>query len=91
MKNKNEIEEMSYSVCNMDNKPKNCADCMWKNTCNFYLSAERYYNADYRKAEEVRKQTAKEILQYMKNVRTLGGVLNWDIETLAKHYCVELD
>lgn len=48
-----QIEEMSYSVCNMDNKPKNCADCVWKNTCNPYLSAEQYYNAGYRKMEEV--------------------------------------
>lgn len=45
----------------------------------------------YRKADEVRKETAKEILQYMKNVRPFGGVLNWDIETLAKHYGVEVD
>lgn len=51
-----EIKKMSYSVCNMDNKPKNCFDCMWKNSCDVYLSAERYYNAGYRKADEVRME-----------------------------------
>lgn len=62
---KKQIEEMSYSVCNMENKPKNCADCMWKNACNPYLSAEQYYNANYRNADKTRQETATEILSYL--------------------------
>lgn len=48
---KEQIEEMAYSVCRIENKPKDCASCMWKSACNEYLSAESYYNAGYRKQE----------------------------------------
>ena len=47
-----QIEEMAYSVCRLENKPKDCTSCMWKATCNEYLSAESYYNAGYRKQSE---------------------------------------
>ena len=47
-----QIEEMAYSACRLENKPKDCASCMWKATCNEYLSAKSYYTAGCRKQSE---------------------------------------
>ena len=49
---KEQIDEMAYSVCRLKNKPESCTSCMWKTSCNGYLSAESYYNAGYRKQSE---------------------------------------
>ena len=63
---KQAIEEMAYSVCRLENKPENCASCMWKASCENYLSAENYYTAGYRKQSEV-------VEEYRQKVNTKMG------------------
>lgn len=69
-------------------------------SCNIFFEAELFYNAGYRKAEEVRKETAKEILQclydkcYEISNMGKGGishVLPIDILQFAEKYGVEVE
>lgn len=59
----------------------NCANCI----------AKKLTDAGYRKADEVRKETAKEILYYLKLTITDGLLKNHEIiNWLMKEYGVEL-
>lgn len=73
MKTKQEqIEEMAVIGCvrNLQaHTAEECAKCDFKQgRCNAYRHAEALYNAGYRKAEEVRRETAKEIISAMKTM-----------------------
>lgn len=65
MSKEKQIEEMAYSVCRLENKPQDCASCMWKATCNEYLSAGSYYNAGYRKQREGEWKTITDNKNYV--------------------------
>ena len=45
----------------------------------------------YRKADEVRKETAKEILSYLKAVQERDELRNFDLDILSVEYGVEVD
>lgn len=73
MKTKQEqIEEMAVIGCVRNpqaHTAEECANCAFKEgQCNAYRHAEALYNAGYRKAEEVRKETAKEIIFAIKTM-----------------------
>ena len=57
---KQAIEEMAHSVCRLEKKPENCASCMWKASCENYLSADNYYTAGYHKQVEGKWRTVVE-------------------------------
>ncbi|MCD8372022.1 MAG: hypothetical protein LUD27_01830 [Clostridia bacterium] len=58
-----EIQEMAKVLCG--DKSKHLSSCKYcgETSCYFITNTELLYNAGYRKADEVRKETAKEILQ----------------------------
>lgn len=73
MKTKQEqIEKMARSMCGYYNDGKcifrNCAPCDKFNSqeCSYKEDSEELYYADYRKADDVRKETAREILSRIK-------------------------
>lgn len=56
-----------------------------------YTDMEAIYEADYRKADEVRKETAKEILLYLKATITDGLLKNHEIlNALMREYGIEV-
>ena len=62
----------------------------------FELNVEAIYEAGYRKAEEVRKETAKEIFSWLYGQIKMSnyGILllvSKDIKAIAKQYGVEVD
>lgn len=72
-KRKKAIYEMAESIC-----PKfeiQCYDC--HRDCNVEEDSERLYDAGYRKADEVRKETAKRFLKMLYDI----GVDRQTIET----------
>lgn len=52
--------------------------------------AEAIYNAGYRKSEEVRKETAKEILKLIKGIKHIGS-LRSELDMIAIEYGVEVE
>ncbi len=63
MKTKQErIEEMAKLICSMQKK---CDDC-WKYNCYAKDFAKILYNSGYRKADEVRKETAEKFAEKLK-------------------------
>lgn len=58
MTDQKQIEEIAKLICRM---PKKCDDC-WQYECQAKYFAKILYNAGYRKADDVRKETAKEVL-----------------------------
>lgn len=92
MDKEKEIEEMSNviaEICEKQSKKYKCDDC---NNC----MAEFLLNAGYRKADEVRKETAKEILQDLydeasKYCDETMGLDTYEIKQLSKKYGVEVD
>ena len=89
MNKQEQIEEMAKIVDEMYNVYTTTADDI----------AEGLYNAGYRKAEEIRKKTAKEIMQCLyekcyeiQNLREcVAHITPLDILQLAKHYGVEVE
>ena len=64
------IEEMARIMCNAK---ETCNECVGRNSniyfrdisdCKCYYGATRAFNAGYRKEEEVRKETAKAVIEY---------------------------
>lgn len=68
MTDQKQIEEIAKLICRM---PKKCDDC-WQYECQAKYFAKILYNAGYRKADEVRKETAKEILTTLNKAIFLG-------------------
>ena len=63
--------------------------------CNDYLcgtheAAEDIIKAGYRKADEVRKETAKEILEYLRAVQEKDELKNCDLDWIAMQYGIEV-
>ena len=91
MTKQEQIEEMAKIVDEMYNVYTTTADDI----------AEGLYNAGYRKAEEVRKETAKDIINKiiyytMINTKAIDGVINKKsfmecVEVLAEQYGVEVE
>lgn len=63
------IEKMARDMCN---RKMTCEECIGvhgdiyfrdKSDCKYCFAATRAYNAGYRKADEVRKETAKEFIE----------------------------
>lgn len=52
---------------------------------------EAIYEAGYRKADEVRKETAKEILQAVYNEWFKSETIDLFVKNLAKKYGIEVD
>lgn len=69
MTKQEQIDEIAVLGCVRNPKAytaEECGKCGFKQgMCNAYRHAEALYNVGYRKAEEVRKETAEEILQYL--------------------------
>lgn len=81
-----EIEEMARTIiqpCKIS-----CKECDKK--CRDYNLSRSLYNAGYRKAEEVRKETAKEILQQVYDFLNDKND-KFDVFELAKEYGVEVE
>lgn len=51
--------------------------------------AETLYNAGYRKADEVRKETAAEIIKWIKGIKHIGS-LRSELDMIASEYGVEV-
>lgn len=68
MTKQEQIEEMTKLINSKEIYPceddVHCENCF----CSHKDTAEKLYNAGYRKAEEVRKETAKEIFQKVVNI-----------------------
>lgn len=94
-----QIEEMAKDFCGVPcvaKKGRTHCDKL----CEIYIFARRIYDACSRKADDVRKETAKEILQCIydkcyeiQNIRCGGiaHILPIDILQLAKHYGIEVE
>lgn len=97
MDKEKEIEKIAKIACGV--KGIECVRCLFSDKegkCNIQkYYARRLCNAGYRKADEVRKETAKEILQYFydlcsKNPFGDYDLCDHDIKELAKKYGVEV-
>ena len=53
--------------------------------------ASAIIEAGYRKSDEVRKETAKEILEYLRAVQEKDELKNCDLDWIAMQYGVEVD
>lgn len=69
MREQEQIEEMANYYCEYCKKQTGEKFCehIDDKSCNIFFEAELFYNAGYRKSEEVRKETAKEILDEIDN------------------------
>ena len=56
MTKEKQIEEMAKSVCHLD---RTCDECMTSFKCKAMTYAKRFYNAGYRKADEVVEEIFK--------------------------------
>lgn len=72
-------ETIASMICEIYNpqcdeyEPHTCSHC-YANTTKIGDFAEMLYNADYLKADEVRKETAREILTELSNI-SVGGLV----------------
>ena len=90
MTKQEQIEEIAKIICrrckgNICLFDNNSCDC----NCSWAKDAEKIYNAGYRKVDEIRKKTAKEILNAVdneSNVQTIS-ITNY----LRKKYGVEVE
>ena len=57
----NEIEQMAKAVCHLD---RTCDECMTSFECKAMMYAKRFYNAGYRKSEEVAREIFEEIEEF---------------------------
>lgn len=53
--------------------------------------AECFYETGYRKADEVKKETAREILEYLRAVQEKDELKNCDLDWIAMQYGVEVE
>lgn len=95
MNKQEQIEEMAVLGCVRNpqaHTAEECAKCGFKQgMCNAYRHAEALYDAGYRKADEVRKGTAKEILQEWADDNSSMGLDNTFVNNIAKKYGVEVE
>lgn len=70
---KEQIEEIANYYCEYCKRQTGEKFCehIDDKSCNIFFEAELFYNAGYRKAEEVRKETAKEIFKTIINGCTI--------------------
>ncbi len=69
------IEEMAHIVVSdCKNTCKNCGIYGW---CIGFFNATRFYDADYRKKEEVQKETAKEIKKTLSFELEENGIVDF--------------
>lgn len=73
MDKQKEIEEMAQAICSIvkDGVKKSCNDCLFgrrslEARCKWCTYAVQIYEAGYRKADEVRKETTMELLDLLK-------------------------
>ena len=86
-----QIEEMTNDLCDIDCKGMKCNACD-SYGCEYRMQAEALYDAGYRKASEVAREIAEEILD-MANVHG-AGVMFWHkmqkfADALKKKYTEE--
>ena len=92
-------ETIASMICEIYNpqcdeyEPHTCSHC-YANTTKIGDFAEMLYNADYRKVDEVRKETAKEILTELSNISVGGLVMKLknypQFKEICKKYQVEV-
>ena len=92
-------ETIASMICEIYNpqcdeyEPHTCSHC-YANTTKIGDFAEMLYNADYRKADEVRKETAKEILTELSNISVGRLVMKLkkypQFKEICKKYGVEI-
>lgn len=97
MNKEQQIEEMVKVIQKAENQCYPlfyCRECKYQNVkgqCCFYNYADKLYKSSYRPIKEVRKETAKEILQRIysddKDYYTIDDL----IENLAEEYGVEIE
>lgn len=93
MDKEKEIEEMAIILSTEDGTTTDCQDCDHRTMCFRQCDAEKLYNAGYCKADEVRKETAKEIFDELIRVTALmelqGGHCSLDyLEVQARKWGV---
>lgn len=101
MTKQEQIEEMAVIGCVRNpqaHTAEECSKCDFKQgCCNAYRHAEALYNAGYREADEVRKETAKEILNMLydmgidKEILECCRIYDVDGVSLAKQICEKYD
>jgi hypothetical protein len=99
MTKQEQIEEMAVIGCVRNpqaHTAEECAKCDFKQgQCNAYRHAEKLYNAGYRKAEEVRKETAEKILNEL--IDSSNKITFFDcrmalgLDKLTEQYGVEVE
>lgn len=75
-----EIEKMAYSICSIGTVSEyitDCDKCGYYNDCLRLAFAQRFYNAGYRKADEV--------IDRLMNAKTTSGLTEKEIEFFVKH------
>lgn len=75
-----EIEKMAYSICAMGTVSEyitDCNKCGYYNDCLRLAFAKRFYEAGYRKADEV--------IDRLMNAKTTSGLTEKEIEFFVKH------
>ena len=89
MTKQEQIEEMANYYCEYCKKQTGEKFCehIDDKSCNIFFEAELFYNAGYRKSEEVRKETAKEIFYRVvnicrKEIDSQDGAKNTQLEPL---------
>lgn len=99
MTKQEQIEKMATTMCGYYNDGKcifrNCAPCDKFNSqeCSYKEDAEELYYAGYRKSNEVRNETAKEILNMLYDIGIDKEILEccriYDVDgvSLAKQIC----
>lgn len=101
---KEQIEEMANYYCEYCKRQTGEKFCehIDDKSCNIFFESELFYNAGYRKADDVRKETAKEVLndlyynlqvsvqEKISKSNDYYNILGW-IEEIAKEYGVEVE
>lgn len=90
------IEEIEEVLINKSKYTgKDCTNCdhWFGSFCGAPIKcqAEALYNAGYRKVDDVRKETAKEILQEWADDNSSMGLDNTFVKNIAKKYSVEVE
>lgn len=60
-----QIEEMAKNVCHLD---RTCDECMTSFECKAMMYAKRFYNAGYRKANEVALDTVDDFQSKLRHI-----------------------
>lgn len=94
-----QIEKMAQTMCGLCTEDKSCAirysTCseVASQDCSYKESAEELICKGYRNADDVRKETAKEILYMLKDGVRFGWTKSLDItyEEIKERYGVEVE